>query len=74
MSGLDFGLGLAAQTCGVTLLVGFPLAYVVVFGQDCVHAWFGVWFVLVWALCFANVLVGCLVWIFVWVLLVRVAV
>ena len=45
MSGLDFGLGRAAQSCGVNLLVRFPLAYVVVFGQGCVHAWFGVWFV-----------------------------
>ena len=74
MTGLDFCLGLAGESCCVNILVGFPFAGFVVFGQGCVHAWFGVWFVLVWALCVANVLVGCLVWIFVWVLLVRVAV
>ena len=74
MSGLDFGVGLAGKSCGVNLLVGFPLASLVVVGQGCVHAWFCVCFALVWALCFANVFVRCLVWILVWVLLLRVAV
>ena len=44
MSGLDFGLGLAGKSCGVHILVGFPLASFVVLGQGCVHLWFGLCF------------------------------
>ena len=58
MSGLDFCLGLVGKRCGVNLLVGFPLASLVVVGQGCVHAWCCAWFALMLALCFANVLVG----------------
>ena len=74
MSGLDFVLGLAGKSCGVNILVGFPLASFVVVGLGCVHAWFCVCFVMKAGLCFANVLVGCLVGVLVWVLVVRVAV
>ena len=44
VSGWDFGLGLAGKSCGVHILVGFPLASFVVFGQGCVHLWFGLCF------------------------------
>ena len=40
MSGWGFGLGLGGKSCGVNLLVGFPLASFVVFGLGCVHVWF----------------------------------
>ena len=40
VSGWDFGLGLAGKSCGVHILVGFPLASFVVVGLGCVHAWF----------------------------------
>ena len=39
MSGLDLCLGLVGNICGVNILVGFPLASLVVVGQSCVHAW-----------------------------------
>ena len=74
MSGLDFGLGLAGKSCGVNVLVIFPLANFVMAGLGYVHVWFGVCFGLQAGLCFANVLVGCLVGILVWVWVVRVAV
>ena len=39
VTGLDFCLGLAGESCCVNILVGFPFAGFVVFGQGCVHAW-----------------------------------
>ena len=74
MPGLDFGLGLAGKSCGVTMLVRFPLANFVMAGLGCVHVWFGVCFPYRLALGFVNWLVACLDWIFVWVWLVRVVV
>ena len=74
MSGLGLGLGLAGQSCGVNILVGLLLAYVVVFGQGCVDVWLGVCFALMLVLFLASVIVRCLVWIFGWAWLVRVAV
>ena len=57
MSGLDC-LGLTCQSCGLNMLVGFPLASLVVVGLGGVHAWFCACFPFMLALCVVTVLVG----------------